>query len=263
MERQMDRATRIADRMAEDWEKRAPYHELSGDLAPTDLAEAYRAQSLLHERLATRRGPVAGRKIALSARAMQEMVGLSEPVAALFFQRDIIASPASVRLSDFCHLGVEFELAFRIGRDVPPQDILHDGESVRALITEARPAFELIDDRGVDYGAIDAFTLIADNAWCGGIVLGEPVADWQKLDLDALTGSIRQTGHEAEKLVTGAAAPLVSLAWVLNHASGAGQIVRQGEYVITGSAARTRFPQVGEEICYELDGLTMVRIQVV
>lgn len=258
----MDKVTRIADRMATDWETRAGYHALSGDLAPADIAEAYRAQRLLHDRLATRRGPVAGRKIALSAKAMQEMVGLSEPVAALFFERDIIRSPANARLADFCHLGVEFELAVRLGRDVPPQSTAHDGESARALVTEVRPAFELIDDRGVDYGNIDAFTLIADNAWCGGVVLGEPIANWREMDLDALTGTIRQSGQEVEKVVTGAATPLASLAWVLNHAASAGQTVREGEYVITGSAARTRFPEAGDEISYELDGLSAVELRI-
>ncbi|HET7410959.1 MAG TPA: fumarylacetoacetate hydrolase family protein [Paracoccaceae bacterium] len=259
----MDRAERIAEKLASDWESRAAYQALSGELAPADLAEAYRAQALLQERLAARRGAVAGRKIALSSEAMQEMVGLSQPVAAVFFERDISWSPATVPLSAFRRLGLEFELAVELGRDVPPQDRPHDRDSVRALIAGVRPAFELIEDRGADYGALDAFTLIADNAWCGGVVLGEPVADWQGRDLDALAGTIHQPGHEPERLVTGAAAPLASLAWVLNHASAAGRTVRRGEHVITGSAARTRFPKAGERVRYELDGLAAVEVEVI
>lgn len=256
----MQKTERIADKLAESWWVRGEYETLSGDLAPVDLAEAYRAQALLQDRLATRRGPLAGRKIALSSRAMQEMVGLSQPIAGAFFGRDIHRSPATVQLSGFRRLGLEFELAFELGRDVPPQDRPHDRESVRALVAGVRPAFELVEDRGVDYALIDAFTLVADNAWCGGVVLGDPVQDWQRLDLDTLSGTIQHDGHEPEHVVTGAASPLASLAWVLNHASSLGQTVGRGEHVITGSVSRTRFPKAGERVRYELDGLAAVEV---
>jgi 2-keto-4-pentenoate hydratase len=259
----MDRAERIAEKLATDWDSRAAYETLSGELAPADIAEAYRAQALLHEKLASRRGPIAGRKIALSSKAMQQMVGLSQPVAGVFFERDIMRSPAAVSFSNFRGLGLEFELALEIGQDVPPQDRPHDRESVRALVAGVRPAFELIEDKGADYAVLDAFTLVADNAWCGGVVLGDPVPNWQARDLDALAGTIHQPGHEPERTVTGAAAPLTSLAWVLNHASAAGRTVRRGEHVITGSAARTRFPKPGDQVRYELDGLAAAEVEVV
>lgn len=258
----MDRAERIAGVLATDWETRAPYRPLAGDLAPADLAEAYRAQALLQDRLTARRGPIVGRKIALSSKAMQEMLRVSAPVAGVFFERDVRASPASVALSEFNHLGLEFELAVELDRDVAPGDAPHDGESVRALIAAVRPAFELIDDGGVDYDAIDALALVAGNAWCGGVVFGDPIPDWRARDLDALAGTIEQTGCEPERVVTGAAAPLASLAWVLNHASADGLTVRRGEYVITGSAARTRFPAPGDRVRYALDGLAAVEVTI-
>lgn len=259
----MDRAERIAEKLAADWDSRAAYESLAGELAPADLAEAYRAQALLQERLAERRGRIAGRKIALTSKAIQEMVGMSQPIAAAFFERDVRWSPATVRISEFRRLGLEFELAFEIARDVPPQDRQHDRDSVRAVIAGVRPAFELIEDRAADYTAVDAFTMVCDNAWCGGVVLGEPVPDWQDRDLDALPGTVHQPGHEPERTVTGAAAPLNSLAWVLNHSSAAGRTIRRGEHVITGSATRTRFPKAGERVRYELDGIAAVEVEVV
>lgn len=259
----MDRAERIAAKLAADWESRAHYETLSGDLAPADLAEAYRAQALLQDRHVQRRGAIAGRKIALTSKAMQEMVGLSQPVTAAFFERDVRRSPARITVSEFNRLGLEFELAFELARDVLPQQPLHDADSVRELIAGVRPAFELIEDRGADYAALDAFTMVADNAWCGGVVLGEPIPDWQGRDLDALPGTIIQAGHEPERTVTGAASPLASFAWVLNDASAAGRTVRRGEHVITGSAARTRFPQAGEVVRYEIDGLAAVEATIV
>ena len=259
----MDRAERIADKLAADWDSRAAYQTLSGDFAPADLAEAYRAQALLQERLAARRGPVAGRKIALTSRAIQEMVKLYQPIGAAFFRNDIRWSPAKVRLAEFRRLGVEFELAFELARDVPPQGVPHDRESVRPLIAGIRPAFELIEDRAADDSAIDGLTMVCDNAWCGGVVLGAPLPGWDRLDLDALPATIEQTGQPPEHVVTGAASPLKSFVWMLNHASAAGRTIGRGEHIITGSASRTRFPKAGDLVRYSVDGLASVEAEIV
>jgi 2-keto-4-pentenoate hydratase len=259
----MDKVERIAERLAEEWFERARYSTLTGDLAPADLTEAYRAQRAVQVRLGARRGPVAGRKIALSSRPMQEMVGIGHPVAGAFFASDVLRSPAKVAAAEFRHLGVEFELALELARDVTVEAAPHDRKSVRALVGGARPAFELIEDFDADYDAIDAFTLIAANAWCGGVVLGEPIVGWDGLDLADLPATVRQDGREPERVNTGAADPLGSLAWVLNHCAAQGTTVRAGEHVITGSATRTRFPVRGDRLRYEIDGRAAVEMVVV
>jgi hypothetical protein len=170
-----DKVARIADKVAADWGARAAYTTLQGEWRPADLREAYAVQGAVQERLAGRHGAVAGRKIALSSKAMQEMVGIAHPLAGAFFAGDVRWSPAEVDVSGFRHLGVEFELAFELGADVAPGAGPFDGRSVRRVIAGVRPAFELVDDLGADYAAIDAFSLVAANAWCGGVVLGEAI----------------------------------------------------------------------------------------
>lgn len=258
-----DRIGRIADKVAADWGARAAYATLEGEWAPADLREAYRVQGVVQERLAARHGAVAGRKIALSSKAMQEMVGIAHPIAGAFFAGDVRWSPAEVAVSAFRHLGVEFELAFELGQDVAPGAGPYDPGSVRGVIAAVRPAFELVDDLGADYAAIDAFSLVAANAWCGGVVLGEAIPGWRELDVASLPATVRQAGREDERTTTGASDPLVSLAWVLNHFGGQGQTVRKGEHVITGSAVRTRFPVPGDRLRYEIDGLAAVEVAIV
>jgi 2-keto-4-pentenoate hydratase len=262
-----DKVGRIADKVAADWGARAAYATLDGEWAPGDLREAYRVQGAVQERLAARRGAVAGRKIALSSKAMQEMVGIAHPIAGAFFANDVRWSPAEGAAAEFRHLGVEVELAFELAQDVGPGAGPLDARGVRGLIAGVRPAFELVDDLGADYAAIDAFSLVAANAWVAGVVLGEPIPGWEGLEIGDLAATVyhetRGEGREPERTSTGAADPLASLAWVLNHFGTRGETVRRGEHVITGSAVRTRFPVSGDRLRYEIDGLAAVEAAVV
>lgn len=259
----MTKADRIAEKLAADWAGRAGYETLSGDLALADAEEAYAAQDALRLLHARGRGALAGRKIALTSRAMQQMVGFDRPAFGCLFAADLHASPAEIRADAFNRLGLEFELALIPAADVPPRAEPWRAEEIPALLGSVRPAFELIEDRSADYAALDVLTLIADNAWCGGAVLGPEIPGWRGLDLDALPATVTQTGTEPEHVVTGAAAPLASFAAVLNHFGARGETLGAGEIVITGSAARTRFPARGDALRYEIDGLASVELRVV
>lgn len=252
----------IAEKLSAEWFERKTYNALSGDLAPKDIEEAYKAQRAVQEKLSVRRGRFAGRKIALASKAMQEMVGIDHPVAGAFFAQDVRHSPATVSLSEFLHLGLEFELAIELIENVGPRMEPHTSESVKELIAAVRPAFELIEDKNADYSDLDVLTLIADNAWCGGVVLGPVIEGWAEMDLGDIPSVVTQDGQEPEHTNTGAADPLGSLAWVLNHFGERGMTLRKGEHIITGSAVRTRFPVAGDRIAYEIAG-ARVEIEVV
>lgn len=258
----MTRIAEISRKLSTDWFVRASYETLAGNLALEDVDEAYEAQLAVQSRFSARRGKVAGRKIALSAKAMQEMCGIGHPIAGAFFTGDMHRSPAKVSLSDFLHLGLEFELALELKENVRPQIEPHTAESVRDLIAGARPAFELIEDKNADYTKLDVLTLIADNAWCGGVVLGPKIEGWEKMNLGDVPSSVCQEGAELEETNTGAADPLGSLAWVLNHFSTRGMALSKGEQIITGSAVRTRFPIAGAKITYQIAGAS-VEVEVI
>ena len=253
----MDRIADISRKLADDWFDRAAYETLSGNLALAGIDDAYAVQHALQKRFAKRRGPIAGRKIALSAKAMQEMCGIDHPVAGAFFAGDVRQSPAKVALGDFLHLGLEFELALELNADIRPQVEPHTANSVRGLVAGARPAFELVEDKNADYSTLDVLTLIADNAWCGGVVLGPVIKNWEQLDLGNIPSRVFQEGAGSEDSNTGAADPLGSLAWVLNHFSDRRMTLSRGEHIITGSAVRTRFPVSGDKFTYQIAGASV------
>ena len=251
-----DQALRIAEKLAADWQNKAAYENLSGDLLPADIGAAYRAQSAFQRLISGTRGEIVGRKIALSSKPLQEMCGIDRPIAGSIFASTFFRSPAKVSLDLFRHVGVEFELAFELGQDLPPGGT-YDAATVTELIAGVRPAFELIEDKGADYADLDVLTLIADNAWNGGVVLGSPFENWQDLNFNDLEFTVEQNGMEPEQGNTGAAKPYETLAWVLDHFSAQGTALRKGEHIITGSAIRTRFPTAGDKMVYSIAGASV------
>jgi 2-keto-4-pentenoate hydratase len=71
-------------------------------------------------------------------------------------------------------------------------------------------------------------------------------------------------GEVVDRGMTGAAMghPFEGLAWLANLLASRGHAMKAGEIVITGSALKTRFPEVDDEVTYRIEGLgeTSVRI---
>lgn len=256
----MSREDTIARHLLDTWQTRAPHQNLVGDLAVADLDEAYRVQTRLQTLHIGERGPIVGRKIALSSKPMQAMLGIDHPVAGAIFANDVHHSPATVAAASFRHMGLECELALELAADADAAEP-YTGASAAPLVASARPAFELIEDRGADYANLDVNTLAADNAWCGAVVLGPLLPAFDLAGINDMPACLTQPGQDDEDAVTGTADPLESLAWVLNHFRDRKAPVRKGEIVITGSVTRTRFPVAGDRFRYEIAG-TAVELHV-
>jgi 2-keto-4-pentenoate hydratase len=261
-----ERTERIAAHIFEGHERRARFERLRGEWAPASLAGAYEVQDAVHARFtAAGWGPLGGHKIALTSRAVQELCGVHEPAGGAIFASTIQTSPATLRISDFVRLGLEFELGLRLGRDLPADGAPYDRTSVAPAVATCMPAFEVLEDRDADYSDLDAASILTDKCWCGGVVHGTEVADWQGLDLAAALVELLWNGEVVDAGTTGAAMghPFEALAWLANLLAGRGRGMKAGEIVITGSALKTRFPQAGDEVTYRIAGLGETTARVV
>tara|TARA_R110000868_G_scaffold357464_1_gene618949 strand:- start:1716 stop:2561 length:846 start_codon:yes stop_codon:yes gene_type:complete len=264
----MDKEQTVARHLLEEHAAGAPYRTLEGALALTDIAEAYRAQQVFVDlSLKARGAAVAGYKIALTSAAMQAFVGVDHPLLGAILDDTIQTvsaqtASAEISLSAFQRVGIEFELALRLGRPVPPGS--YDAESIAPFVDAVIPAFELIEDRNAIYENFDVKSLVADNAWSGGVVLGEPVTNWRGFDLTS-TPTRLESGGEAEVATTGAALgnPLTALAWAANELSAQGRPLDAGMIVMTGSTLKTRFPGPGEHFLYDVEGIGSVQMSTV
>src|SRR4030095_16178462 len=178
---------------------------------------AYRIQDALHRVMAEAgRGEIAGWKIALTSKGMQQRPRADQPAAGAIFSKVIHASPARVDVVAYHHLGIEFEVAVRVGDDLPAAGGPWTRASVAGKVAACIPAFELVEDGDADYKTLDAFTLIAQNPWNGGVVLGPSVTEWRSLDLERAVTKCWVNDQPAGEGKTGDAMghPLEAGAWL-------------------------------------------------
>ena len=243
---------------------RARYRPLDAVLRAAPLSEAYRIQDALHQLMAgAGRGTIAGWKIALTSKAMQQMTGVDQPAAGAIFSKVVHQSPGGVDLAAYHHLGVEFELAVQLADDLPAAGGPWTRASVAGRVAACLPAFELVEDGDADYKTLDAFTLIAQNTWNAGVVLGTPVTAWRDVDLETAATQCWINGRLAGEGKVGDAMghPFEAVAWVANLLNGRGRYLERGMIVMTGSSITTKFPAPGDRVRFAIDGLGEVLLE--
>jgi 2-keto-4-pentenoate hydratase len=240
---------------------RARYQNLPEAIAPGSVAQAYDAQEALGALWTTRLGPVAGLKIATTTKVMQQLMGIDHPCGGMIFASRIHKSPATIAKADFVNVRIECELAVRLGRDLPRGEGPFTREVVRSAIAGIMPAFELIEDRNADYKTSKALSLIADNAWNGGIVIGPEVPLPATLDLNGLCGTVKRNGTAEASGKTDD--PLGALAWLADLAAERGRPITAGMVVITGSLIVTIDIAPGERLDFTIDGVGAVSMSAV
>jgi len=231
------------------------------EFGAADLAGAYAIQDALVAQLATQQGRRVGYKIGLTSKRMQQLCSIDHPIAGVVFERRLLRSGSRLRLSDLVHLGLEFEICVRMGRALPPRAQPYALDEISAAIEAVTPAFEVIDDRNSPY-PLDMLSLVADNAWNEGIVLGEWRDRWP--DLAAARGTLERDGERVDeghgRDVLGH--PFEPVRWLAQHLSQRGEGLKAGELVSTGSLVTTRFPQAGERYRFTVEGLGAVEVAI-
>jgi 2-oxo-3-hexenedioate decarboxylase/2-keto-4-pentenoate hydratase len=234
---------------------------LPPDLRPVDLAGGYRVQDELHSILeASGLGPVAGHKIGCTTAVMQAYLQISNPCAGGVFASTVHRSPARISYAGFVRPGVECEMVVQLASSLPAQRAPYTRDAVMAAVGAVMAGMEIVDDRYVDYRALDAATLIADDFFDAGCVLGAPVTQWRSLDLPAAAGVTFINGVEVGRGrgsdVMGH--PFEALAWLANALAQRGRELRAGEFVFTGSVVETKWLERGDRVLMTIDGLGSV-----
>ena len=225
-------------------------------IGATATGPAYAVQQELG-RLRTARGARAvGRKIGLTAPAVQRQLGVDQPDFGVLY--DDMACGPTVPIERLLQPKIEAEVAFVLAEDLLEGPF--DGPRVAAAIEYAVAALEIVDSRvaGWDISIVDT---IADNASSGLFVLGDqrvglggfvPVDSTMEMSIN---GRVASAG-------TGAAClgdPLAAVAWLARTALELGDPLRQGQVVLSGALGPMVPVVAGDEVVATISGLGTVR----
>ena len=257
----MDRLEQIAQFMLDQHNSKQNFQNLPETLMPKDFDEAYKVQQVFQKN--SDRGELGGFKIALASKIQQELCGIDHPIAGGIFANEINSSPSTFELSNFHGLGLEFEIAVKLSDDLKPEMGPFNKDDIREFIKSLSPAFELIIDRNADYSNINPLSMITDNAWCSGIVMGTELPNWDTLNLDTIKSKLFWNDEIPQDAMIKDANPLESLSWVANLLLSHGRTIPKGSVIITGSVIKTRAPQIGDHIIYKVGNLSEVEIKIV
>lgn len=257
------RAREVALMLMSDHRAGVRFRPFAAEQGVLDLADAYAVQREHVALMEASRGvsPV-GYKIGLTSPRMQAMCGIDTPVAGRVFADVVRVSGARARPADHGRLGLEFEIVVRMGRDLRPDGRPVALADVASAVAGVAPAFEIIDDRHCDYATLDVLSLVADNAWNAGIVVGAFQADWP--DLAVAACHVRVDGTDRDHGVAGDVLghPFHSIAWLANHLAQSGETLRAGDIVMTGNMVTTMFPKPGTSVTLRVDGLGDVSVHI-
>jgi len=241
-----------------------PLAPLAAELTPLGLETGYRIQDDLHQLLSADYGPLVGYKIGCTSDVMQKYLSIAHPCSGGIFASRVHRSGASLRADSYVRVGIECEIAVRLGRDLTPSQRPFTAETVGDAVEVYYPAIEIVDDRYVEWQTLGAPTLVADDFFAAGIVLGEPVPREAVPDLLEVRGRALINGKEVGR-GTGAdllGHPHNALAWLANHLAAQNKSLVRGQVVMTGSLVQTVWLMAGDVARMEFSSLGTVDLAI-
>ena len=228
-----------------------PVAELPVALRPANLAEAYFLQDVIIEEL----GEVAGYKVgAASAEAT--------PVFGPMFDFGVISSGATVSTTMRRMRGIEAEISFLIGKDLPRRAAAYTREEVVAAIASAHPAIELLESAYIDPDAVDRMSMIGDLQMHGGFVHGPAFANWRDFDFSQEKVTVSIDGVLRVEKGSNAAGPdlLWLVVWLANEAQWRTGGLHKGQWITTGSWTGKTLADAGSSVRVHFEHFGTVEI---
>jgi 2-keto-4-pentenoate hydratase len=225
-----------------------PIVDLPKELRPTTLEEAY----FIQDRMSWAYERIGGWKI-----------GAPTPDATPSFA----PMPADWMTTSGCGLrgishryrGVEAEIAFKLGADLPQRETPYTREEVIAAIASMHPAIEVLETALLNPDEATKLTSVADMSMHGGFVYGAPVPDWQSIDFAKESVSLSIDGAvRVERTGSNTSGDLMRLLpWLANEGASRTEGLKKGDWITTGSwtgntlaaagaSVETRFAHAGQ-----------------
>jgi 2-keto-4-pentenoate hydratase len=249
---------RIAEqlRAAYDGPTIAPFAQALG---VGDVAAAYRVQEI-NTRLWEKAGRrVVGRKIGLTAPAVQAQMGVDQPDFGILFADRQVAASGKVE-DRLLQPRIEAEIALVMHEAVTDPDI--GIEDFTAAIAVLRPALEIVDSR-VEGWRISIVDTVADNASAGLFVLGTQESDPRTTDVvNCAMRLIDSSGVVSEGRGSACmGSPFIAGLWLAKTMIAVGRPLAAGDIVMSGALGPMKDVRLGERYEAEIEGLGKVAVR--
>jgi 2-keto-4-pentenoate hydratase len=233
----------------------APVREL---LPPNDLVAAYDVQQLNSDAALAAGRRLSGRKIGLTALAVQKQLGVDQPDYGALFADMERGDGDEIAAGAVQQPRAEAEIALILERD-----LAHEQPTLADLIRAvayAVPAIEIVGSRIANWD-IRIVDTIADNASSGLYVLGGPARRIDGLDLRSCRMTMSKNEQQASS-GDGAAClgnPLHAALWLARRMVKSGTPLRAGDTIMTGALGPMVAAQPGDVMVAEISGVGSVR----
>jgi len=231
-----------------------PVPPLRDGLAPWDAEGAYAIQAFNTRHWVESGRQIVGRKIGLTAAAVQKQLGVDQPDFGVLFADMQIPDGGDLQADKVLQPKAEAEIAFVMARDLNDPEVSVD--EVLAAVDCAVAAIEIVDSRIADWNIAFADT-VADNGSSAFFVLGSERRSLADLDLRTC-GMILEVNGEVVSLGAGAAClghPLNAAAWLVRTLAAKGEGLRAGDIVLTGALGPMATLEPGDVVRATVGGI--------
>lgn len=238
---------------------RAAYHSgsiapLRDALDPADATGAYAVQAINTRFWSDAGRRIVGRKVGLTAKAVQAQLGVEQPDFGVLFDDMAIAHGGRLDPGRTLQPKVEAEIAIVLATDL--DDVNATAATVAAAVRHAVAAIEIVDSRIADWKITFADT-VADNGSSAFFVLGDAPKPLAGLDLYTC-GMVMEINGAVASIGVGAAClghPLEAAAWLARTLAAAGDPLRAGDVVLTGALGPMVALTPGDRVEAKIGGL--------
>jgi 2-oxopent-4-enoate/cis-2-oxohex-4-enoate hydratase len=219
------------------------------------INDSYQISKRMNERRVASGEHIIGKKIGLTSKAVQNMLGVGEPDFGLLTNTMAYSEGQEMPISEkLIQPRAEGEVAF-----ILKKDLLGPGITAAEVITATEcvmPCFEVVDSR-VENWQIKIQDTVADNASCGLFLLGDKAVSPRSVDLSTVgmvvekNGSIISTGAGAAAL----GSPVNCVMWLANTLGEFGIPLKAGEVILSGSLVPLEPVQAGDFMTVSIGGI--------
>ncbi len=228
-----------------------PIAELPAELQPTTMDEAYFVQ----DTMAVAYEAIGGWKVGAPT---PEATPMFAPMPLVWM------SPSGSVLSGktWRYRGLEAEIAFLLGKDLPPRATPYTREEALAAIASCHPVIEVLEAGLADPSVAARLSMVADMQMHGGFVYGPAFAGWESVDFTqehvtlAVDGSIR-----VERTGSNTSGDFLKLIpWLANEGATRTGGLKAGQWITTGSWTGNTLASAGSDVHVKFGTVGEVRL---